>query len=146
MDHFINGLPFEKWNSDDVYTFTETLSSDGPLLALGFYELEEWGVWSRTETPILVLPFFVSGVIELKITAMGYGLNINREITISIGDSSSKVMLSPNLCETTIFLDIPSPARKVEFGNILARTIDGINDPRTMGIGISQFSIKGLSQ
>jgi hypothetical protein len=116
------------------------------LLALGFYELEEWGVWSRTDSPILVLPFFVSGLIELSITAMGHGLNIDREITISIGNASAKILLSPNLRETSIILDITSPSRKVEFGNVLAMATDGMNDPRTMGIGIYQLSIKGLSQ
>jgi len=146
MDRFIDGLPIEDWDGQEAQTFSETLSSSNPLLALGFYELEEWGVWSRTDSPILVLPFLVSGVIELRIELMGYGPNIDREITISIGDASAKVMLSANLRETSIILDITSPSRKVEFGNILALTLDDINDSRTMGIGISRLSIRGLSQ
>jgi len=146
VNRFIDGLQIEKWDGKEVRTFTEKLSSNDPLLALGFYELEEWGVWSRTDSPILVLPFFVSGLIELRMTTMGYGLNIDREITVSIGDASTKIMLSPNLRETSVILDITSSSRKVEFGNILALTIDDINDPRTMGIGISQLSIRRLSQ
>lgn len=146
MNRFIDVLPIEDWNGQEVQTFSQKLSSNNPLLALGFYELEEWGVWSRTDSPILVLPFFISGEIELTITAMGYGLNIDREITVAIGDASTKIMLSPHLHETSIVLDITSPARKVEFGNILAQTIDDINDPRTMGIGISHLSIRELSQ
>jgi len=145
MERFIDGLPIRDWDGQEV-TFTEKLSSSDPLLALGFYELEEWGVWSRTDSPILVLPFLVSGVIELRIELMGYGLNIDREITISIGDASAKVMLTANLRETSIILDITSPSRKVEFGNILALTVDDINDPRTMGVGFSQLLIRGLSQ
>lgn len=145
MNRFIDGLPIEDWDGQQVRTFTETLSSNDPLLALGFYKLEEWGVWSRTDSPILVLPFFVSGEIELTITAMGHGLNIDREISIAIGHASAKILLSPNLRETKIILNVTSPSRKVEFGNILALTIDGMNDPRTMGIGISQLSIRGLS-
>ena len=146
MNRFIEGLPVEDWDGQEVRTFTETFSSKNPLLALGFYKLEEWGVWSRTDSPILVLPFFVSGEIELTITAMGHGLNIDREISIAIGNASAKILLSPNLRETKIVLNVTSPSRKVEFGNILALTIDGKNDPRTMGIGISQLSIRGLSR
>lgn len=141
MTRFIDGLPIKDWDGREV-TFTEKLSSDEPLLALGFYELEEWGVWSRTDSPILVLPFLVSGVIELKIESMGYGLNIDREISVTVGDASTKIKLSPNLGQTSIILNIASPSRKIEFGNILASTIDDVNDPRTMGIGISQLSIK----
>jgi hypothetical protein len=146
MNRFIDSLPTEDWDDQTTQTFTETLSAEEPLIALGFYELEEWGVWSRTDSPILVLPFCVSGQLKLTITAMGYGLNIDREITVTIGDASAKIMLTPNLSETTIVLEITSPSRKVEFGEILALTIDGINDPRTMGIGISHLSITSLSR
>jgi hypothetical protein len=146
VDRFIDSLPTEEWDDRATHTFTEMLSSDDPLLALGFYELEEWGVWSRTDSPILVLPFFVSGQLELTITAMGYGLNIDREITVTVGDASAKILLTPNLRKTSIVLDIASPSRKVEFGDIMALTIDDINDPRTMGIGISHLSITSLSQ
>ena len=146
VDRFIDSLPTEDWDDQATQTFTEMLSSDDPLLALGFYELEEWGVWSRTSSPILVLPFFVSGQLELTITAMGYGLNIDREITVTIGNASAKIMLTPNLRKISIVLDITSPSRKVEFGDIMALTVDDIKDPRTMGIGISHLSITSLSR
>lgn len=146
MNRFIDSLPTEEWDESTTQTFTETLSAEEPLIALGFYELEEWGVWSRASSPILVLPFFVSGQLEVTITAMGYGLNIDQEITVNIGDASAKVLLTPNLRKTSIVLDISSPSRKIEFGGIKAVTIDDINDPRTMGVGISQISITSLSR
>ena len=146
VDRFIDSLPIEDWDGQEVRTFSETRSSDRSLLALDFYELEEWGVWSRTDSPILILPFLVHGVIELRIELMGYGLNIDREITVSVGDASAKIFLSSQMHEISIVLDITSPSRKVEFGNIVARTLDDINDPRTMGVGISQLSIRGFTR
>ena len=77
---------------------------------------------------------------------MGYGRNIDREVTVSIGNATSNILLTPNLSEITILLEITSPSRIVEFSNIMGLTLDDHNDPRTMGIGISDLTIRSISQ
>ncbi|MSV59134.1 MAG: hypothetical protein F2891_00890, partial [Actinobacteria bacterium] len=68
-DEFLDRLPTHPWDGRRQI-FSETLDSPNALLALGFYELEEWGVWSRTENPKLVLPFLLHGEVFIEIESV----------------------------------------------------------------------------
>ena len=93
---FFDRLPTQQ--SDGGWcTYVEAQDSPSALIAPGFYELEKWGVWSRTNNPKLVLPFHVEGEVFVKIDTLGIGPNVGREIRMSIGGVDAKITLSLQL-------------------------------------------------
>ena len=143
---FLDRLPTQD-NIGRWTTFVEALDSPNALLALGFYELEEWGVWSRTENPKLVLPYFVHGEVFIEIETVGFGPNIGQDIHMSIGGASSTINLVHQPQTSIHFFNVTSPSRTIEFSNIIPSRLDEVDDPRTMAIGVSKISIAapGLS-
>jgi len=143
---FFDRLPTKPWDGRRC-TFTEALDSPNALLALGFYELEEWGVWSRTENPKLVLPFLVHGEVFIEIETVGFGPNIGQEVHMSIGGTNASITLSPPLHTSSHLLHVTEPSRTSEFSNIIPSRLDEVDDPRTMAIGVSKISVAapGLS-
>ena len=145
-DEFLDRLPTQD-NNGRWTTFVEALDSPNALLALGFYELEEWGVWSRTENPKLVLPYFVHGEVFIEIETVGFGPNIGQDIHMSIGGASSTINLVQQPQTSIHFFNVASPSRTIEFSNIIPSRLDEVDDPRTMAIGVSKISVAapGLS-
>jgi hypothetical protein len=141
---FFSRLPTQE-NDGRWSRFDESLDSPNALIALGFYELEEWGVWSRTENPKLVLPFLVHGEVFIEIETVGFGPNIGREIHISIGGATSSITLAQQPHTSIHFFNVASPSRTIEFSNIIPSRLDEVDDPRTMAIGISKISIAAPS-
>lgn len=143
---FFDRLPTHPWDGRRQ-VFTETLDSPDALLALGFYELEEWGVWSRTENPKLVLPFLVQGEVFIEIESVGFGPNIGQSVYMSIGGDTSTINLHPNLHSSSHLLHVATPSRTIEFSNLIPARLDEVDDPRTMAIGVSKISVAapGLS-
>jgi len=143
---FYSRLPAQE-NDGRWSRFDESLDSPNALIALGFYELEEWGVWSRTENPKLVLPYFVYGEVFIEIETVGFGPNIGREIHISIGGVTSSIALAQQPHTSIHFFNVDSPSRTIEFSNIIPSRLDEVDDPRTMAIGVSKISVAapGLS-
>ncbi len=137
---FFDRLPTQE-NDGRWSRFVESLDSPNALIALGFYELEEWGVWSRTENPKLVLPYFVCGEVFIEIETVGFGPNIGREIHISIGGVTSSIALAQQPHTSIHFFNVDSPSRTIEFSNIIPSRLDEVDDPRTMAIGVSKISI-----
>ena len=141
---FYSRLPTQE-NDGRWSRFDESLDSPNALIALGFYELEEWGVWSRTENPKLVLPYFVYGEVFIEIETVGFGPNIGREIHISIGGVTSSIALAQQPHTSIHFFNVDSPSRTIEFSNIIPSRLDEVDDPRTMAIGVSKISIAAPS-
>jgi len=111
-DEFLDRLPTQD-NNGRWTTFVEALDSPNALLALGFYELEEWGVWSRTENPKLVLPYFVHGEVFIEIETVGFGPNIGQDNHMSIGGASSTINLVQQPQTSIHFFNIASPSRTI---------------------------------
>ena len=141
---FYSRLPTQE-NDGRWSRFDESLDSPNALIALGFYELEEWGVWSRTENPKLVLPFLVHGEVFIEIETVGFGPNIGQEVHMSIGGTNASITLSPHLHTSSHLLHVTEPSRTIEFSNIIPSRLDEVDDPRTMAIGISKISIAAPS-
>ena len=137
---FFNRLPSQQWNGQKC-TFSETLGSPDALIALGFYELEEWGVWSRTDNPKLVLPFLVEGEVVIEIETVGFGPNLGRDVKMAIGDASTNITLSPHPQKSSHLFRITQPSRIIEFKDLIPARLDERDDPRTMALGVSKISI-----
>lgn len=144
---FFDRLPSQPWDGRRC-TFDETLDSPSALLALGFYELEEWGVWSRTENPKLVLPFLVHGEVFIEIETVGFGPNVGQSIQMSIGGHTSTITLSEQPHTSIHSYSISHPSRIIEFSDIIPASISEMNevsDPRSMGVGVSRVSVAAPS-
>jgi hypothetical protein len=115
------------------------------LIAPGFYELEQWGVWSRTKNPKLVLPFLVEGEVFVKIETLGIGPNIGREIRMSIGGAETRITLSQQPQTSTHFFNTNTPSRTIEFSNLLPTNLEELDDHRTLALGVLKISIAAPS-
>ena len=115
------------------------------MIAPGFYELEQWGVWSRTKNPKLVLPFLVEGEVFVKIETLGIGPNIGREIRMSIGGAETRITLSQQPQTSTHFFNIKTPSRTIEFSNLLPTNLEELDDHRTLALGVLKISIAAPS-
>ena len=141
---FFDRLPTQQ--SDGGWcTYVEAQDSPSALIAPGFYELEKWGVWSRTNNPKLVLPFHVEGEVFVKIDTLGIGPNVGREIRMSIGGVDAKITLSQQLQTSTHIFNITTPSRTIEFSDLLPTNLEELDDHRTLALGVLKISIAAPS-
>ena len=54
-------LQIEPWDDRDVHLTFSQDDSDSTELLVGFYSSEDWGTWSRTKVPWILLPHKVKG-------------------------------------------------------------------------------------
>jgi glycosyltransferase involved in cell wall biosynthesis len=109
---------------------------------VGFYPPEPWGAWSRTNSPWIMLPSVVSGPISLKVSLNGYGGNVGREIEMRIGEECVTVIPQLEMSEFEFELDIQQPSNFITFSGLDAAAHRHIVDPRTIGIGLANITIR----
>lgn len=109
----------------------------------GFYKSEEWGTWSRIEEPWILLPYRISGVVNLKISARGYGHNVDKEIVVSIGNESKKILLRDDFSDMFVSFHPDASDNILKFSGLDLTSIAGVRDPRFMGIGLRYIEISG---
>ncbi|MDD4200894.1 MAG: hypothetical protein PHS19_05845 [Eubacteriales bacterium] len=110
----------------------------------GFYPAEPWGSWSRIDQPWVLFPYKFSGVVHLKISACGYGYNVNKEIFISIGDDKKQILLKGDYNEIIrVSFQLPRPGNMLKFSGLDLSPVPNAPDPRSMGIGLRYIEISG---
>lgn len=116
--------------------------SSGTAIAVGFYELEEFGVWSRQSRPYLILDRIIEGEFVLAIEARAYGNNIGRRIDVTIGDCTRQASFeeTPSVCE--LFFEVTEPTHVVQFGGVVARSDATSDEPRSLGIGLTRAEFR----
>jgi glycosyltransferase involved in cell wall biosynthesis len=140
-------LPKSIWQGDDIrlnfsYMVSgRSLQQSNMNTLKGFYAAEEWGAWSRTARPAILLPQAISGDIEVTLELLATGSNIDREIDIQLGKQKFSVRLSDQLKEIRKSLSVEQPFGEVSFGNLDLNIHPDSQDPRTMAIGIKSLSI-----
>ena len=111
------------------------------LFLAGFYSPESWGVWSRTSTPWLMLPYSVDGEITIALDIQAYGNNVDRDISVALGNRSTTIKLTEGgLVE--VYFDLDSPTNCLSFGNIDLTPPAGAGDARTLGIGLQSLQVR----
>lgn len=130
-----DGVPLE---------FDFRLDSDRTPVALGFYEREEFGSWSRVEEPIVILPHKVQGRIALRVTCRGFGPSVGRHVRVSVGGSSGEFELSIRPTTITVLLDVRKPSAEVRFSGLVATPDSTGSESRTLGIGLTTIEIRRL--
>jgi hypothetical protein len=112
---------------------------------VGFNDREQWGVWSRSGHPWLMLDQAVSGDIELRITLRGYAHNIDRPMGIELGDCTAYLLLTDALATHTLRLRVNTPATFLAFNGVEKRAV-GMNDPRDIGFGLAAMEIRRVEE
>ena len=130
------------WNGEPLdYTF----QGGGEIFQSGFFTPEPWGVWSRTDSPWLLLPFAVSGKVTITMEALGYGSNANRKILVSLGDCSTRIQLSPGPNVFQLYFSLSTPTNCLRFSGLDLTVLPDSTDSRTLGIGIKSLSVRRAS-
>lgn len=128
------------WHGEPV-TLGFRQGAEGEACLLGCYEAEGWGTWSRLAEPAILLPFAISGKIELQLTAAGYGRNVGREVALSIGGRLLPLVLTQaaRLHRYTVTLD--QPANLITIGPFDIEPIPDAADTRSLGIGLVSLQV-----
>lgn len=130
------------WIGESInLAFTQTDVFSGYLG--GFYKSEAWGTWSRSVRPWIFVPYHLVGNVKIKMTAIGYGCNVNKRISISLGSEKKSVVLKDALTEIEARFYLDKPDNIIRFSGLDLTSISGALDSRSMGIGVQQIEISG---
>lgn len=131
------------WDGREVnWEFVSKGESAGQYL-VGFYAEEEWGSWSRTASPQIILPWQVEGEFELELELVGYGENQGRRIDIRVGSCTRSIVLTESMTRYKLNFLLAEGADKVEFSGLIAVPLPGARDHRTLGLGLSKMTLRG---
>lgn len=119
--------------------FTDGALDRGCLV--GFYRPEPWGAWSRSDRPWLLLPFAVSGKVSLWVEATGYGPNVGREVTVTIGDQRRSFTLSNGTAAPRLDFDLTMKCNTVAFGGLTLEGLPDGPDVRSMALGLRAVTL-----
>jgi hypothetical protein len=127
------------WYNED---FTLRFDYSGPDITRlgGFYAPEEWGTWSRAQTPFVELPYALSGVVRVVVEGLAYHKNIGRDIAVTLGTSKATLRLSPDIAEHVLEFVLLEPATRISFRGLETTPPAGSEDRRTLGIGLVSLS------
>jgi len=132
------------WDGHPVdWTFGSDSGSTEQYL-VGFYGEEDWGCWSKTARPGIVLPWSIVGEVELTLELVAHGENQGRTLEIKVGEEVATVILQPELATYTMPFSLAKTANSVYFSGIRAVSAPGARDHRTLGIGLSRLSLRQL--
>ena len=136
----LNDRASEKGRCNDLYIGFSKSNPD--VWVAGFYPAESWGVWSETSSPWIILPSVISGKIRLKISLNARGDNVDRIISMKLGQVRVDVEPAFEMTELEFDLDIMQPSKFISFSGIDISNTP--TDPRTIGIGLKSISITKL--
>lgn len=134
------------WDGSDVtMTFASKGTSSGQYL-VGFYAEEDWGCWSRTTAPQIVLPLQLCGKISLELVLVGYGENKGRVIQVAIDGCQRELELPETMTSVTLDFELPGRASTIQFSGLKAVPLPGARDHRTLGLGLKCLNIRALGE
>ena len=137
-----DGLALQDWSGEIIHMGFSRTDEFSAYLG-GFYKPESWGAWSRISRPWVFLPYKLDGTINVKIFARGYGHNVNKEIFVSMGNESEKILLRDDFSEMGVSFQLSKPENVLRFSALDLTPIPGARDPRFMGIGLRHIEISG---
>lgn len=133
-----------EWGGEPIF-FDLRLDAESAAFGLGFYEPEEFGSWSRIDSPWIVLPVKVQGVITARLTVRGYGASIGREVTVRIGSCERSFELPGPPTVVVLLFDVDEPTQEIHFSGLVAESMEDADDPRTLALGLTSVELRRLS-
>ncbi len=142
--HPDHGIIKTTWNRQEFEIPCNT-NCYGTQYMSGFYEPEPWGIWSKSNSPRINLPYVIAGNIQIKIRAVGYGNNVNRKIDLSLGSKTTNIVLNKEITTYVLNFELNHPQDKIVFGNLDLSPPESL-DTRTMGIGLISLDVAPLPE
>jgi hypothetical protein len=142
MLNSLDNFQLNNWSGEKLHLDFSSTDESSAYLG-GFFEAEAWGSWSRVKQPWVLLPYRLSGVVHLKISARGYAHNVNKQIFISLGKERKRIRLKGSFTEIDIRFHLTKPDSILKFLDLDLTPLPGARDPRSMGIGLRYIEIMG---
>ncbi|MEM1155500.1 MAG: glycosyltransferase [Pseudomonadota bacterium] len=134
------------WDGSDItMAFASKGASSGQYL-VGFYAEEEWGCWSRTTAPQIVLPLQLCGKISLEVVLVGYGENQGSVIQVAIDGCQRELELPETMTSVNLDFELSGMANTIQFSGLKAVPLPGARDHRTLGLGLKSLHIRALGE
>lgn len=129
------------WQGQPIHLSFSYIDPGSTLLS-GFYAPEQWGAWSRTSNPSITLPYQVKGKLEMSLHAIGYGHNVGKEVLVCMGSQTRPIKLGDSLQGYTVDFELNEAAHSVRFASLDTSPVAGVEDRRTMAIGLRSVTIR----
>lgn len=139
----IKRLSPAEWEGQKV-SFDFRRGTHGSALVVGCYELEDFGVWTMTSSPLVIFPMTVSGEFVLSIEARAFNTNVGREITFGFGDCTQTARFEDVPTTVDLLFSVTTPTQVLSISGIDAKSDPNADDPRSLGVGLSRFSFRRL--
>ncbi|MCR9104921.1 MAG: hypothetical protein NXI15_06510 [Gammaproteobacteria bacterium] len=135
-------LQMTPWDGEPIHlAFTES-NLDTIELLIGFYSAEDWGTWSRTAAPWIMLPHTVTGAVIVELELVAYGTNVDREIEVQLGEESATITPSGMPATYSLEFNPGKPVDLLKFTNLDLTHAPGARDHRSLGIGMKSLSLR----
>lgn len=139
--HDTNLLAPRAWDGRKMeMMFTSEDSSS--LYLSGFYHPEPWGTWSQFSEPWIVLPFQLTGDVELRLKVAGHGTNVGRTIEVVVGSFVGTATLTSDARWHTYRFHLNEPTHTIAFRGLDVRANLASVDIRTMALGLVALEVK----
>jgi hypothetical protein len=142
LQKLIDSFQFQNWSGKTLHLGFSKTDEFSACLG-GFYPSETWGAWSGVAEPWVLLPCKLKGTINLKISALGFGHNANKEILVSMGNESKKIHLYDFFTEMVVSFHLNDPENILKFSGLDLTPFPGTKDLRFLGIGLRHIEISG---
>ncbi|MBT4522038.1 MAG: hypothetical protein HOC23_18725 [Halieaceae bacterium] len=133
------------WDDEDFTLKFDFASPDITRLS-GFYAPEDWGAWTRADTPFVELPCSLSGIVRITLKGHAYHANINKNITLSLGSSKATVALQEASAEHVLEFVLIEPASRITIRGLETTPPPGSEDRRTLGLGLISMQFSQLER
>jgi glycosyltransferase involved in cell wall biosynthesis len=137
---------FEIKNSFDGFNFKDfpggkirmgfSLTDEFHVYLGGFYEPESWGTWSRVEKPWVLLPYKLSGDVQIRLRLDGYAGNADRDISVSLGKEEKKIKIAGGFADAELSFHLSKPENVLKFSGLDLSPVPDARDSRSMGVGL----------
>ena len=134
-----NSIQEESWNGEDICLTFSNADYNSTELLVGFYDSEDWGTWSKTQVPWVLLPHFVRGPVTIKLNVLAYGKNVGREIHVSLGKESTAIRLDAAPQVYSLDFNAQDHVNVLKFSNLDLVHAPGSRDNRSLGLGIKSL-------
>jgi hypothetical protein len=136
-------LGSQPWDGSRVTLSFSTGSGWPDYLSVGgFYPRENWGCWSEAPDPWIILPFMLRGRVELEFFAQGFGDNVGRTASVSVGNARRSIALTKEPQVHAIVVDLEIPTNLIKFEGLIAESLPEVGDARTMGVGMRSLTLE----
>lgn len=135
-------MKMQRWDDMPVRVFYGEGNYDAARALVGFYAPENWGVWSRTDSPWLLLPFKARGPLIVSVELAAYGSNIGRNIEFSLGKETLSIIPgeAPDIYE--LRFTPGDEADVIMISNLDLQRAEGSTETRSIGLGILSLEMR----